>query len=81
MRITKYGHACVRIEQDGRVLVVDPGVWTEPEAVTGADAVLITHEHADHNAQLNERGLASVNSWLGRETDNYQYLAPGESPR
>jgi L-ascorbate metabolism protein UlaG (beta-lactamase superfamily) len=57
VRITKYGHACVRIEQDGRVLVVDPGVWSEPEAVTGADAVLITHEHADHVDPEKVRGL------------------------
>lgn len=192
MRITKYGHACVRIEVDGRALVVDPGVWTDGDAVTGADAVLITHEHADHvdpaklaagvpvyapagaqldgveavrveagevftaagftiravggrhatiygdqpdcanlgyvvdgvyhpgdslhmpdqpidtllvpvhgswmkldeaidlvkavrparsiaihDAQLNERGLASVNGWLGRTTDGYSYLEPG----
>lgn len=48
MRITKFGHACVRIEQDGHVLVVDPGGWTSREAVEGAHAVLITHEHADH---------------------------------
>ena len=39
MRITKYTHACVRIEHDGKVLVIDPGVWTEPEAVAGADAL------------------------------------------
>jgi L-ascorbate metabolism protein UlaG (beta-lactamase superfamily) len=48
MRITKFGHACVRFEHDGTVVVVDPGVFTEPEAVDGADAVLITHEHPDH---------------------------------
>jgi L-ascorbate metabolism protein UlaG (beta-lactamase superfamily) len=48
MRITKFEHACVRIEYDGRVVVVDPGVFTRPEAVEGADAVLITHEHPDH---------------------------------
>jgi L-ascorbate metabolism protein UlaG (beta-lactamase superfamily) len=48
MRITKFGHACVRIEQDGRSLVVDPGMFTEPEAVDGAGAVLVTHEHPDH---------------------------------
>jgi len=48
MRITKFGHACVRIEHDGHVLVVDPGGFTQPEAVDGADAVLITHEHPDH---------------------------------
>ncbi|MEX0426206.1 MBL fold metallo-hydrolase [Nocardioides sp. DS6] len=48
MRITKFGHACVRIEHDGTTLVIDPGMFTQPEAVDGADAVLITHEHADH---------------------------------
>jgi len=48
MRITKFGHACVRIEHDGTTLVIDPGMFTQPEALDGADAVLITHEHADH---------------------------------
>jgi L-ascorbate metabolism protein UlaG (beta-lactamase superfamily) len=48
MRITKFGHACVRIETDGGVVVLDPGVFTEARALDGADAVLITHEHADH---------------------------------
>lgn len=48
MRITKFGHACVRIEHDGATIVLDPGVFTDPEAVDGAGAVLITHEHPDH---------------------------------
>lgn len=48
MRITKFGHACVRIEHEGQVVVLDPGVFTEPEAVDGATAVLITHLHPDH---------------------------------
>jgi L-ascorbate metabolism protein UlaG (beta-lactamase superfamily) len=48
MRITKLGHACVRIEHDGRSLVLDPGGFTAPGATEGADAVLITHEHPDH---------------------------------
>jgi L-ascorbate metabolism protein UlaG (beta-lactamase superfamily) len=48
MRITKFGHACVRVEHDGRVVVVDPGVFTDPGAVEGADAILVTHEHPDH---------------------------------
>jgi L-ascorbate metabolism protein UlaG (beta-lactamase superfamily) len=48
MRLTKLGHACVRIEHDGAVVVLDPGMFTEPGAVDGATAVLITHEHPDH---------------------------------
>ena len=48
MRITKFGHSCIRLEHDGKVVVVDPGMFTDPEAVDGADAVVITHEHPDH---------------------------------
>jgi L-ascorbate metabolism protein UlaG (beta-lactamase superfamily) len=48
MRITKLGHACIRVEHEGATVVVDPGVFTDPDAVDGADAVLITHEHPDH---------------------------------
>jgi L-ascorbate metabolism protein UlaG (beta-lactamase superfamily) len=49
VKLTKFPHACLRIEQDGAVLVVDPGTFSSPaDALRGADAVLITHEHADH---------------------------------
>jgi L-ascorbate metabolism protein UlaG (beta-lactamase superfamily) len=49
MKLTKFAHACVRLEKDGKVLVFDPGTLSEAEeALAGADAVLITHEHPDH---------------------------------
>lgn len=48
LKLTKYGHACVRLEKDGRSLVIDPGGFTEEDAAVGADALLVTHEHADH---------------------------------
>lgn len=48
MRITKFGHACVRIEHESRALVIDPGNQTGLDAVDGAQAVLLTHEHIDH---------------------------------
>ncbi|MFE0918620.1 MBL fold metallo-hydrolase [Streptomyces nigra] len=48
MELTKFGHACVRLEKDGRRLVIDPGGLTGPDALEGADAVLVTHEHFDH---------------------------------
>ncbi|MET8578359.1 MBL fold metallo-hydrolase [Streptomyces sp. NPDC005012] len=48
MRFIKKSHSCVRLEKDGGVLVVDPGSFTEEDAVSGADAVLVTHEHPDH---------------------------------
>ena len=48
MRIFKHGHACVRLEAQGHAIVIDPGMFTDPDAVAGASAVLVTHEHADH---------------------------------
>ncbi len=57
VRITKYAHSCVRLEHDGGTLVIDPGIWSEPQALAGADAVLVTHEHADHVDVLRLKGL------------------------
>jgi L-ascorbate metabolism protein UlaG (beta-lactamase superfamily) len=57
MRLTKYGHACVRIEDGDQVLVIDPGVFSEAEALVGATAVLVSHEHADH---IDARKLAAA---------------------
>ncbi|WP_416904242.1 MBL fold metallo-hydrolase [Micromonospora echinospora] len=57
MKVTKFTHACVRLEHEGRVLVIDPGTWSEPRALAGADAVLVTHEHTDHVDELRLAGL------------------------
>ena len=48
MRIIKHGHACVRLESDNHAIVIDPGMFTAVDAVDGATAILITHEHPDH---------------------------------
>ncbi|MFE3578477.1 MBL fold metallo-hydrolase [Streptomyces vinaceus] len=48
MKLTKRLHSCVQLEKDGRVLVIDPGAFSEPDAGLGADVLLVTHEHPDH---------------------------------
>jgi L-ascorbate metabolism protein UlaG (beta-lactamase superfamily) len=48
MRLIKFEHACVRLESDRGVLVIDPGIFSDAAALDGADAILVTHEHADH---------------------------------
>ena len=49
MRITKLEHAALILESAGRRLIVDPGGLTNPIlGITDVDAVVITHEHADH---------------------------------
>jgi L-ascorbate metabolism protein UlaG (beta-lactamase superfamily) len=90
MNVTKYSHACVRIESDGAVLVIDPGVFTERAALDGADAVLITHEHMDHMVvdtladELGKRPSvrifthADVKPKLGQLADVVTTVASGE---
>jgi len=49
MKITKFGHCCLLIEESGLKFLTDPG-WcsTLQNEVTGLHAVLVTHDHADH---------------------------------
>lgn len=75
-RITKFGHACVRIEYAGTTLVIDPGGWTEPEAVDGADAVLITHEHGDHADPANLRRSGAPIHTIAAVADHLVQQAP-----
>lgn len=49
MKLTKFNHSCVRLEDGSNTLVIDPGAFSTPaDALAGADGVLITHEHTDH---------------------------------
>jgi L-ascorbate metabolism protein UlaG (beta-lactamase superfamily) len=90
MRLTKFGHSCIRLEHDGKVVVVDPGMFTDPEAVDGADAVLVTHEHPDHYLPDNLRRADAPVFTIGavaakiREdapdvTERVTIVEPGES--
>src|SRR6185437_11519713 len=46
--LTWLGHSCFRLEKDGFVAVIDPGIVAPANALDDADAVLITHQHGDH---------------------------------
>ncbi len=81
MRITKFGHACVRLQTDGHVVVLDPGGFTEPEAVDGATAVLITHEHADHYSVDHLRRTEAPVFTIGAVADRIREDAPDVAER
>lgn len=49
MRVTKHEHAALRIEDSGKILLIDPGSFTLPlDDISTAVAVVLTHEHPDH---------------------------------
>ena len=72
MRLTKLEHACVRLEKNGTSVIVDPGNWTSQDALAGAAAVLVTHEHFDHlNADAIKAALTTspdLTLWSDRKS-------------
>jgi L-ascorbate metabolism protein UlaG (beta-lactamase superfamily) len=59
VRVTKFEHSCLQIEDGGRRCFIDPGKFTTP--ITDAaqvDLVAITHEHDDHWTPEQLRRLA-----------------------
>jgi L-ascorbate metabolism protein UlaG (beta-lactamase superfamily) len=54
MKIYKYVHSCILLEEQGRGLLFDPGMFTfmdghvKPDTFFDLDAVVITHIHGDH---------------------------------
>jgi len=50
MQITRFGHAAILVEAADTRILIDPGVFSTDEtfALTGLDAIVVTHQHPDH---------------------------------
>jgi L-ascorbate metabolism protein UlaG (beta-lactamase superfamily) len=49
MRLTKFGHSCLLVEEGRARMLLDPGGWSDGfEQLEGLTAVLFTHQHGDH---------------------------------
>ncbi|GAA1722826.1 MBL fold metallo-hydrolase [Isoptericola hypogeus] len=72
MKLTKYAHACVVVEDERGAVLVDPGAFTPnaAELVASVRAVLVTHEHFDHV------DVGVLDDALGRRDDLHVY-GPG----
>jgi len=82
MKLTYFGHSCFQVESAGKRLLFDPFITPNPLAAgidiaaIQADAILVSHGHVDHLADL--VALASqtgaqvvcnweIGDWLGRQ--------------
>jgi len=49
MRLTKFGHSCLLVEEQRARMLLDPGTLSNGfEELQGLTAILYTHQHADH---------------------------------
>ncbi|HVV15423.1 MAG TPA: MBL fold metallo-hydrolase [Candidatus Paceibacterota bacterium] len=89
MKITKFGHCCLLLDIDGVKILTDPGSFTtEQNAVTGLNAVLITHSHGDHYhaesvpqlVKNNPEAVFVTNGEVGKllETQSVPYTKVGD---
>jgi L-ascorbate metabolism protein UlaG (beta-lactamase superfamily) len=89
VKLTKHEHACVVFEKEGATFVIDPGSFSPnaAEIISGAEAILLTHEHFDHvhadaiNAALAARpglrvyGPAGLAGTFGEHQDQFTAVA------
>jgi L-ascorbate metabolism protein UlaG (beta-lactamase superfamily) len=48
VHLTHLGHACLLVETPTARLLLDPGVLSQFDGARDLDAILVTHQHADH---------------------------------
>lgn len=92
MKITKLGHCCLLIEENGINILTDPGAWTSAQnELKNIHLVLITHEHQDHfhidsvkailanNPDVKIFSNAAVGKILEMEKISFQQLSKGQT--
>ena len=72
MLLTKYEHACLELEENGKRVIIDPGVYCRPmDDKQNVAAIVITHQHDDHCWEEQLDRIISLNP-------DVQILAPSD---
>ncbi|HSX17245.1 MAG TPA: MBL fold metallo-hydrolase [Patescibacteria group bacterium] len=62
MKVTKYAHACVVLEDQGKKVVIDPGEFANDfGGVDNIAAVVVTHMHGDHFSPEHLQAIVGAN--------------------
>ena len=62
MKLTKYAHACMVLEEQGKKLIIDPGEFTSDFGGTyNVAAVVVTHVHGDHFSAKHLQAIVDAN--------------------
>jgi L-ascorbate metabolism protein UlaG (beta-lactamase superfamily) len=62
MKLTKYTHACIVLEDQGQKLIIDPGQFTNDFGnLDNVVAVVVTHVHGDHFHADHLQNIIQVN--------------------
>jgi L-ascorbate metabolism protein UlaG (beta-lactamase superfamily) len=79
MRLTKFGHSCLLVEEGGDRVLLDPGSFSDGfEQLEGLSAVCVTHQHADHLDSGRVRRLLDRNPGVRVVSDQGSAAALGE---
>jgi L-ascorbate metabolism protein UlaG (beta-lactamase superfamily) len=80
MRLTKFGHSCLLVEEGGDRVLLDPGSFSDGfERLEGLTAVCVTHQHADHLDTERVRQLLDRNPGVRVVSDEGSAGALGEA--
>jgi L-ascorbate metabolism protein UlaG (beta-lactamase superfamily) len=80
MRLTKFGHSCLLVEEGGARVLLDPGSFSDGfEELEGLTAVCLTHQHVDHLDQQRLRRVLDRNPGVRVVSDEGSAEALGQA--